>query len=206
MNEFEDRLCSLRLEIDDATRDRQLTAIRRELATHRRRLPRRRLVIALVTALMVLQVGVVWAAESALPGDPLYGIKTAYEAPRSLFDPDIRLRHRLEEAERLAESAPTGQVRTRSVQELLDAASDLTTPESDADLRRRLERLRRETATSTTTPAEREDAGEPPETTDGPTRDTTRSSTVDSTTTTTEAGRSTTTSTVGTRTTTTEGR
>lgn len=177
MNEFEDRLRLLRLEIDDATRDRQLTAIGRELAIHRRRFPRRRLVAVLVTALMVLQVGVVWAAESALPGDPLYAVKTAYEAPRSLFDPEIRLRHRLEEAERLAESAPTGQVRSRSVEQLLDEATDLTTPETDTDLRRRLERLRRETGTATTTvPTLDDDEGESSVPADEPTRDTTRNS------------------------------
>jgi hypothetical protein len=78
----------------------------------------------------------VWAAEGALPGEPLYGVKVAYEAPRSLFDPDVRLRHRVEEAERLSDAAP------EVTDELVRDATDLTTPQTDTDLRARLDRLR----------------------------------------------------------------
>ncbi len=139
MNDFEDRLQALRVEISDETREAHVRSIRRELARHRRSaLPRRRVVIAVAAALLVLQVGVVWAAEDALPGDALYGVKVAYEAPRSLFDPGVRLRHRVEEAERMVDSAPE---RVADAIERADRVID-EAPERDPHLRQRLDVVR----------------------------------------------------------------
>ncbi|NND84483.1 MAG: hypothetical protein HKN46_04980 [Acidimicrobiia bacterium] len=109
MSEF-DRLSSLRVELDDTTLDLQQATILGALARRRgrRTLPRRRLVAAIVTALLVLQTGVVWAAEDTLPGDALYGVKRAWEAPRSWFDHDVRVRNRLAEANALFEEDPVG--------------------------------------------------------------------------------------------------
>ncbi len=157
MSDVEDRLRALRVEISNETREAHLLQVRRELARHRSRsMPRRRVVAALVGALLVLQVGVVWAAEDALPGDPLYGVKVAYEAPRSLFDPDVRLRHRLEEAERLRDSSPA------VTDDLVRDATDLTTPKTDTDLRRRLDGLRDRDRTAPPTTQPRPDVTAPP--------------------------------------------
>jgi hypothetical protein len=63
---------------------------------------RRRLVaMLLVATLGLLPVGMAVAAESSLPGDPLYPIKRATEAVRSLVDSDITAEHRVAELEEL---------------------------------------------------------------------------------------------------------
>ncbi len=148
-----DRLKALRIEISDETRDQHLGEIRANLARHRRHPRGRRRLVLAVAMLLVLQAGVVWAAEGALPGDLLYPVKVAYEAPRSLFDPDVRLRHRVEEAERTVDVAPD---RVADAITRADRVIDQS-PDSDPALQRRLDAVREAESDRTLAPV-----GEPP--------------------------------------------
>ena len=61
----------------------------------------RRGVVAAAGVLVLAVPGVGWAAQGALPGSPLYGVKRATEPVLSLVDGRIRAEHRVEELEQL---------------------------------------------------------------------------------------------------------
>lgn len=177
MNNPEDRLRALRIEIGEDVREAHLADVGRALTRYRRRtLPRRRIVLAVAALLVVLQTAVVMAAEQALPGDPLHAVKVAFEIPRSWFDPDVRLRHRVEEAERMAESAP------ERVRDAIDEADRVIAeaPDPDPLLTRRLDAVREVEAdrirTPVDAPASGDDPDTPPPTSEGSIRDVTTTS------------------------------
>lgn len=132
----------LRISVSPAARQRHLSAISNRLAerspgTNRRK----RLMVVLVAAALALPVAAL-AAESAVPGDPLYSVKRVFEPVRELFDRDVVAVNRVEELEMLVERIAPRQVIARQAQE-----AEVAVARSDRDdLRRRLaEALERQT-------------------------------------------------------------
>ena len=106
-----DRLrAAYRIEMSDQTRQRQLAAISSALkeapaithaATPAAARWRTRLAALVAAATVFTPAAVAVAAESSLPGDPLYPVKQVTEDLRAVIDPTIVARHRLDEAERM---------------------------------------------------------------------------------------------------------
>ena len=95
----------------------------------------RRRFAAIVAAVTVLSpAAVAVAAESSLPGDTLYPVKQVTEEIRSMVDPTVTARHRLEEADQMhAAGFPTA-----VVQDVLSDADEAITIAGDpVDLRAR---------------------------------------------------------------------
>ncbi len=95
----------------------------------------RRRFAAIVAAVTVLSpAAVAVAAESSLPGDTLYPVKLVTEEIRSMVDPTVTARHRLEEADQMhAAGFPTA-----VVQDVLSDADEAITIAGDpVDLRAR---------------------------------------------------------------------
>ena len=138
------RLSGLRVEVDDATRERQLAAIASALVEPSGPVavpPRRRRVLRPVTAValaavLLIPVAAV-ASDDAIPGDALFPVKRAAELVWSGFDSDIAARHRVEEVE---EAMRRGESEAR-IQDLLAKASAAVAT-AGPELEQRLRRLR----------------------------------------------------------------
>ncbi len=106
-----DRLRSAyRIEMNSQTRRRQLAAIASAMKEAPAATPvtmpttarwRTRLAALVAAATVFTPAAVAVAAESSLPGDPLYPVKQMTEELRAVIDPTIVARHRLDEAERM---------------------------------------------------------------------------------------------------------
>ncbi|HEU4750194.1 MAG TPA: hypothetical protein VFT54_03975 [Acidimicrobiia bacterium] len=80
--------------------DDALLAATRALGGHRPVTRRRRMVVVAVAGLLVISnVGLAAASDSAVPGDPLYGLKRAYEQIGDLLGVESHAGERLREAE-----------------------------------------------------------------------------------------------------------
>ncbi|HEY5652494.1 MAG TPA: hypothetical protein VIW46_13690 [Acidimicrobiia bacterium] len=94
---------------------------------------RRQILASIVAATVIAPAGLAAASDSAIPGDPLYGVKQLSERVLVLFDADVIARHRVEEIEALdavGDSDPALVERARFA---------LTELGSDHDLWQRLE-------------------------------------------------------------------
>lgn len=114
------RLRRLRVDIDDDTADRHLSAVQAALAeplstvTVRRK--RRWRMIVVVAALLALPLAA-FAAERTVPGDTLYPLKRSFERVWLLVDPGVEGRNRVTELERVI-------AQRRSLSEVLDRLAD----------------------------------------------------------------------------------
>lgn len=130
-----------RIELTDDIRHRQLSAISSALeappvvvdAAPPASMRLRRRFAAIVAAITVLSpAAVAVAAEGSLPGDTLYPVKQVTEDLRSMVDPTIAARHRLEEADRMHEAGFPPAI----VRDVLSEADDAITVAGDPpDLR-----------------------------------------------------------------------
>jgi hypothetical protein len=159
---------------------------------------RRRLsVVAVAAALLALPAGVALAAESALPGDPLYPVKQMTETVRSWVDDDIVAEHRVDELEALlAVDAPADRI-TDQVERAIEEVAQL---DAGHRLRDRLSAVAGDRLQQGSGGGGADRPVDPPTTTTRPdqrdttttTRATTTTTTVDQTTTTTAGDRVTT--------------
>lgn len=105
MPDLADRLGELRLEIAEATASRHMSEIRSELAApgaffpHRSRTSVRRTIVALAAAVLLLVPAAAVASDGSLPGEAMYPVKIAFERFWVVFDGDVQVRNRVEEAE-----------------------------------------------------------------------------------------------------------
>lgn len=121
---------------DAATRATQLAALTAALTvapassvTARERPRSFRRVIAIVTAVAVVGVpSVAVAAESSLPGSPLWRVKVTTEPVRAVVDRDVVLRHRVEELERLLVNGAEVQKFERALERADAAVRDDSAP------------------------------------------------------------------------------
>jgi len=133
-----DRLSSaFRVTVGSETRERHLSEISAELKTMpvpamRSPFRARRRVAAVAAGLMVLApAALAVAADDAVPGDALYGVKQATERVVGLFDDRVAATHRVEEVERLViRRAPARDIshavrRAESATAALDDPGDL---------------------------------------------------------------------------------
>lgn len=100
------------VEMSDETRKRHLSVISAALKEQPSRVPtvhplaahwRRRFAAFVAAATIFSPAAVAVAAEGALPGDTLYPVKQMTEDLRSVIDPTIAARHRIDEADRMHE-------------------------------------------------------------------------------------------------------
>lgn len=136
------RLQALRIDVVPEVADRQMAAVLRELreapsvgfpvrvpTPHR---SRRRLVAALAATFVLLIPVAAFAAEDSVPGDLLYPVKQSTEWARSLVDPGVAQRHRVQELEIVVDrGAPIDVVTDR-----FDASVDAVGEQDPALLRR----------------------------------------------------------------------
>lgn len=136
------------VEMGADSRDRQLaevsTALRNPTATGRYRVHipaiwRRSISALMVAATFSTPAAVAVAAEGTLPGDTLYPVKHVTEALRSVVDPTVSARNRIDEADRMHEMG-------FSIDELevvlVDADHAITDAGDPHDLRSRLIEVR----------------------------------------------------------------
>ena len=131
------------VEMSDETRERQLSAISAALNEEPSRVPaalplvahwRRRFAAFIAAATIFTPAAVAVAAEGALPGDMLYPVKQTTEDLRSVIDPTIAAKHRIDEADRMHENGfPVAQLET-ALTEADRAIADVGDPD---DLRAR---------------------------------------------------------------------
>lgn len=140
------RLQALRIDVEPDVEERHITAMLRELreappsptlARTPRRGARRRAVAIMVAAFAMLLPTAAIAAEDTVPGDLLYPVKRSTEWARSLVDPGVRQRHRVEELETVIERGAPVDVVTDRYEASVEAVD-----EGDGDLVRRMERAR----------------------------------------------------------------
>ncbi|MGI9610527.1 MAG: hypothetical protein ACR2NL_09580 [Acidimicrobiia bacterium] len=128
----------LRISVDPATRERHLDAIHSQLRKAARPRRRRRL-LSLALAVVLLVPVVALAAEQSLPGDFLYPVKKAVVEPViSIFDSDVTAENRVPELERMLDSDVRADILRGHVRVARDAASDLP------DLVHRIDRVEME--------------------------------------------------------------
>jgi len=141
------RLQALRIDIDPDVARRHMAAVLREVreappvvSTVPVRAPlrsRRRLVAALAATFVLLIPVAAFAAEDTVPGDLLYPVKQSTEWARSLVDPGVAQRHRVQELEIVVDrGAPIAVVTDR-----FDASVDAV-DEQEAALIQRMQQAR----------------------------------------------------------------
>ncbi len=105
------------------TRARHIASIDSTLrAQAQRRRLGRRLVVAVAALVLALPVAGL-AAEDAVPGDPLYGLKRLVEPVLALADPELPAVHRLEELETLLANGTPPAVVSAAFAEAADAVA-----------------------------------------------------------------------------------
>jgi len=136
------------VEMSDETRKRHLSVISAALKEQPSRVPtvhplaahwRRRFAALVAAATIFTPAAVAVAAEGALPGDTLYSVKQMTEDLRSVIDPTIAARHRIDEADRMHEAGfPIDQLETV----LTEADRAITNVGDPDDLRARFVEVR----------------------------------------------------------------
>ncbi len=109
MSTIDQRMRALRIEISPDVEERHLAAVARELRDPRpvpapmprssRTPARRRFATVLASAAILLLPAAALGAERSVPGDFLYPVKQGTEWARSLIDPGVPERHRVQELE-----------------------------------------------------------------------------------------------------------
>jgi len=132
------------IEMSETTHSRQISAISAALKEQPTRVPagaplgaslRRRFAAVLAAATIFTPVAVAVAAEGTIPGDVLYPVKQVTEEVRSVFDPTIAARHRVEEANEMHQMGfPLVEVQ----RVLIDADNAITEAGEPVELRMRL--------------------------------------------------------------------
>jgi hypothetical protein len=132
------------IEMSETTRTRQISAISTALKDRPTQVPatlpigaslRRRFAAVVAAVTILTPVAAAVAAESSIPGDVLYPIKQVSEDVRSVFDPSIQARHRLDEA---SEMHQTGFPLVEVQRVLTDADNAIAEAGEPAELRIRL--------------------------------------------------------------------
>ena len=137
------RMQALRIDVNPDVEERHVAAILRELGesplpavpVRRPGSSRRRLAVAMVTAVALLLPAVALAAEESVPGDLLYPVKQSTEWARSLIVPGAAQQHRVRELEIVIERGAPIDVVTNRFNDAVDMVGD-----GDVELVRRVEK------------------------------------------------------------------